>query len=322
MNQDSDQRDRVHVKLSIVVPCYDEQEVLPKSAARLIELLQRLEGLGKIDAGSNIYFVDDGSRDGTWQIIENLAARDRHVHGVKLSRNRGHQIALIAGLQAADGDAVVSIDADLQDDVSVIESMVDRFHEGYEVIYGVRGNREADTFLKKAAAESYYRLLRLMGVEVVFNHADYRLLSRRALRCLESYREVNLFLRGIMPLLGFRSTEVSYTRAQRFAGVTKYPLRKMLALALDGVTSFSAFPLRMITMIGLAVFAVSTAMGLWALWARLSGSAAVPGWASTVVPVYLLGGVQLLCTGIIGEYLSKIYMEVKQRPRYFIEKLV
>jgi polyisoprenyl-phosphate glycosyltransferase len=310
------------MELSIVVPCYNEEEVLPHTARRLVELLQRLESLGKIDSGSTIYFVDDGSRDSTWQIIENLAGEEQRVHGVKLSRNRGHQIALIAGLQAAGGDAVVSIDADLQDDVDVIEAMVDRYREGYEVVYGVRDNRDADSFLKRLTAQSYYTLLRLMGVDIVFNHADYRLLSRRALRCLESYREVNLFLRGIMPLLGFRSTEVAYTRVERFAGESKYSLRKMLALALDGVTSFSAFPLRMITMIGLVVFALSSAMGLWALWAHLFGVATVPGWTSTVVPVYLLGGVQLLCIGIIGEYLSKIYLEVKQRPRYFIEKLV
>jgi polyisoprenyl-phosphate glycosyltransferase len=306
--------------LSVVVPCFNEEDVLPETVRRLTALLDRLTAAGKIDAvESGVYFVDDGSRDATWRLIEQAHANDARMHGVKLSRNCGHQAAVLAGLQSSPGDAVISIDADLQDDVDAIEAMVDRHAAGDDIVYGVRKNRRADTWFKRSTAVGYYRLLEWMGVKIVFNHADYRLMSRRVVDCLEAHREVNLFLRGIIPTIGFRSSTVEYERAERFAGRSKYPLGRMLSLALNGVTSFSAFPLHLITLLGLSVFVISIALGVWALWVRLYGSY-FPGWASTVVPMYFLGGIQLLCIGVIGEYLSKIYMEVKARPRYFIEK--
>ena len=310
------------MQLSIVVPCYNEEEVLPETSRRLLELLDHLCHQGKIDRSSGIYFVDDGSRDRTWSLIEGLARTHEAVHGIKLSRNQGHQKALLAGLETAPGDALISIDADLQDDVSVMEAMVDRHHEGYDVVYGVRHRRDSDTAFKRWTAQTYYRVLHFLGVRIVYNHADYRLLSRRALESLKEFREVNLFLRGIIPLLGFRSTSVTYDRTRRFAGESKYPLRKMLTLAVDGVTSFSAVPLRLITILGVVIFLGSMLIALWALWVRLVGDSAVPGWASTVIPFYFLGGVQLFCIGVIGEYLGKVFEEVKGRPRYFIEEEV
>ena len=308
------------MRLAIVVPCYNEQEVLPEAASRLMGVLNRLAAKGRIAADSCIYFVDDGSKDSTWSIIAELAKRHPQVKGLKLSRNRGHQNALIAGLFHAQGDALVSIDADLQDDVDVIADMVEAYLSGCEVVYGVRGDRSSDSFFKRFTAEGYYRVLKTLGVDVVFNHADYRLLSRRAIEALREYREVNLFLRGVVPLLGFKSTTVSYARSERFAGESKYPLHKMLRLAAQGVTSFSATPLHLITWLGLAVCFLSFSLTLWVLGVRFFTDEAVPGWASTVVPIYFLGGVQLLCTGVIGEYLAKTYMEVKGRPRYIIEE--
>lgn len=308
--------------LAIVIPCYNEQDVLPETRARLSGLLERLAAAGKVAAGSRVWFVDDGSRDATWATIEAYAAADRRFAGIKLSRNRGHQNALLAGLFTAEGDAVVSIDADLQDDVEAIEAMVDRFAEGAEVVYGVRRRRDADTAFKRLTAAAFYRLLAALGAESVANHADYRLLSRRAVESLKQYREVNLYLRGIVPLLGFRSAVVPYDRAARFAGESKYPLRKMVRLALEAVTSFSVVPLRLVTLIGFAVFLGTMAVSLWALWVRLFSDAAVPGWTSVVLPMYFLGGVQILCIGIIGEYLGKLYAEAKARPRYLIEKVV
>lgn len=307
-------------QLSIVTPCYNEEAVLPETIRRFSALLDRLSAAGKIDPiKSGIYFVDDGSRDATWALIEQAGDRDARMHGVKLSRNCGHQAAVLAGLQSAPGDAIVSIDADLQDDVDAIEAMLDRFVAGDDIVYGVRNDRRSDSTFKRATAVGYYRLLAWMGVEVTFNHADYRLLSRRVVDCLHQFDEVNLFLRAIVPTLGFRSSTVEYRRAERFAGESKYPLGKMLKLAFDGISSFSAFPLHLITLTGMAIFAVSMFLGVWALWVRAFGHS-FPGWASTVVPMYFLGGVQLLCIGVIGEYLSKIYLEVKGRPRYFIEK--
>ncbi len=308
------------MKLSIVVPCYNEEEVLPETVKRLTELLDRLVEQGKIDAGSHVIFVDDGSRDRTWEQIETHAANQNYVRGVKLSRNRGHQNALLAGLFHADGDAVISVDADLQDDLEAIAQMVDAHLAGMDVVYGVRRRRDTDTFFKRLTAEGYYRLLARMGVEIVFNHADYRLLSRRAIDALREYGESNFFLRGIVPQLGFPSATVYYNRAERFAGESKYPLRKMLAFAWQGISSFSAAPLHLITSLGLLISLGSFGVSAWALWVKLFSEQAVPGWASTVVPIYLLGGVQLLCIGIIGEYLAKMYLETKQRPRYFIEK--
>ncbi len=307
--------------LTIVIPCYNEAEVLPETVRRLRSVLQDLESKEKITSNSKLVFVDDGSKDQTWALIERFADECSVVQGIKLSRNYGHQNALLAGLLVAQGDALVSVDADLQDDLGVIEQMLDAYHDGCDVVYGVRENREADSAFKRFTAESYYCLLAFMGVDVVFNHADYRLLSRRAVEALREYGEVNLFLRGIIPLLGFRSRSISYRRAERFAGESKYPMRKMLSLAFQGITSFSTFPLRLITVLGLIIFVISSLMGVWAIGIRLFSDLAVPGWASTVVPAYFLGGIQLLSIGIIGEYLAKIYMETKRRPRFHIEKL-
>ncbi len=307
------------IQLSIVVPCYNEEAVLPETIRRLDALLDDLVARGRITESSRAIFVDDGSRDRTWQIVQEASAQGGMIAGLKLSRNRGHQYAMLAGLLRAPGDAVISVDADLQDDLGAIEKMIDAHSKGADIVYGVRGRRTTDTRFKRMSAEGYYRLLAMMGVEVVFNHADYRLLSRRALDALKQYDESNLFLRAIIPQLGFPSAVVTYDRAERFAGESKYPLKKMLALAWQGVTSFSAMPLRMITTAGVLISLGSFAVVIWALWIRFFGQQAVPGWASTVVPLYFLGGVQLLCIGIIGEYLAKIYAETKRRPRYFIE---
>jgi len=308
--------------LSVVVPCYNEEQVLPETARRLGELLQSLINDDKISPNSHVYFVDDGSQDRTWSVIESLSESHPFVRGIKLSRNRGHQNALLAGLFSADGTVVVSVDADLQDDLSAIRNMLDAYADGNDIVFGVRKRRDVDTIFKKLTAEVYYRVLQVMGVEIVFNHADYRLMSRRAIQALEEFPEVNLFLRGIIPQLGFQNTVVFYDRAERFAGESKYPLKKMLALAWQGVTSFSAMPLRIITSIGTLVSLGSFAVTIWALWIRLFSPDAVPGWASTVLPIYFLGGIQLLCIGIIGEYLAKVYAETKRRPRYIIEKTI
>lgn len=283
-------------------------------------LLRGLINSSVVSADSEIVFVDDGSRDATWSIIEKAASEDRLVRGLKLSRNRGHQQAVLAGLLNAKGDATISVDADLQDDLNAIPEMIKAHVAGAEVVYGVRKQRTTDTFFKRFTAEGYYRLLGRLGVEIVFNHADYRLLGRKAIDALREYREVNLFLRGVIPQLGFMSAIVYYDRAERFAGESKYPLSKMLALAWQGVTSFSTMPLRLITGLGAAVSLMSVGISLWAIWLRLFTESSVPGWASTVVPLYLLGGVQLLCIGVIGEYLAKTYLETKRRPLFHIEK--
>lgn len=305
-------------RLGIVVPCYNEQAVLAETIHRLLATLDQLQQQGSIDADSGLYLIDDGSIDATWQLIREASTQDRRVHGIRLSRNFGHQHALLAGLLSAEGDALISIDADLQDDIAAIAAMVETWHAGYDVVYGVRDDRSSDTLFKRVSAEAYYRLLNLLGVKTLFNHADYRLLSRRAVVALSEFREVNLFLRGLVPLLGFRSTTVHYRRHARLAGASKYPLRRMLSLALDGITSFSGVPLRLITILGLVLFVVSGLLGLWALWVAFFTARAVPGWASTVVPMYFLGSVQLLGIGVIGEYLRKLYLEVKARPRYII----
>ena len=310
------------MNLSIVVPCYNEEEVLHETSRQLLALLVRLTEAGKIGLESRIYFVDDGSKDQTWSIIEELSEGHVPVHGIKLSRNRGHQNALLGGLFTAEGDALVSIDADLQDDVSVIEQMVDEHHAGFDVVYGVRKKRQTDTAFKRATAEGFYRLMQMMGVDVVFNHADYRLMSRRAIEHLKEYREVNLFLRAMVPLIGFRTTSVYYDRAERFAGESKYPLKKMLSFAWDGITSFSVMPLRFITTIGFLIFFASIVLSFWAVGVRLFTDDAVPGWTSTVLPIYLIGGIQLLSIGIVGEYIGKIYLETKGRPRFIIEKVI
>lgn len=308
--------------VAIIVPCFNEEEALPVTAAQLLGLCARLSGRKLIAEQSRVYFVDDGSRDATWTIIENLAASDCRVCGVKLSRNSGHQNAILSGMFQATGDAVITVDADLQDDVRVIENMIEAYLAGADIVYGVRAERTSDTWFKRVSAELYYRLLGGLGVTVVFNHADFRLLSSRAVQALKAYGEVNLFLRGIIPTLGFPSAKVSYVRAERIAGESKYPLRKMLALAVDGVTSFSVTPLRVITALGLLMFLISLALSIWVFWIRILTQRAVPGWASVTLPIYLLGGIQLLSVGVLGEYIGKIYMETKRRPRYFVEKLV
>ena len=308
------------VRLAIVVPCFNEEEVLPETNRRLLALLDRLQSQGLINGQSAVHYVDDGSKDGTWSLIESLAACDARAHGIKLSRNRGHQNALLAGLLSVEGDAVVSIDADLQDDVSVIEAMVQAFAAGSEVVYGVRDSRQSDSAFKRSTALMYYGLMRRLGVDLVHNHADFRLLGRRAVEALRQYGEVNMFLRGIVPLIGFRAATVRYDRAERFAGVSKYPLRKMLTFAVEGITSFSIVPLRLITLLGFLVSGLSFAMIVFIIYGTLVMRAVIPGWASSVVPIYFLGGIQVLSIGILGEYVAKIYLETKQRPRYVIEK--
>ena len=277
-----------------------------------------MRAAGQVARGSQIVFVDDGSRDGTWEMIEALARESENatVGGVKLSRNRGHQNAVLAGLFTVDADVVISVDADLQDDIVVMSDMLREYQRGAHVVYGARKDRTSDSLFKRATAQGFYWTLRALGVESVYNHADYRLMSRQAIAALKAFGEVNLFLRGIVPLLGFKSSVVHYTRAERFAGVSKYPLHKMLALALDGVTSFSVVPLRVITTIGFVVCLASCAMALWTLWVRLFTSHAVPGWTSTLLPIYFLGGIQILCIGILGEYLGKVYQETKGCSRW------
>ncbi|MBD9357049.1 glycosyltransferase [Methylomonas albis] len=312
----------MNTNLAIVVPCYNEEEVLPETNRRLLGLMATMQETGLISENSGIYYVDDGSRDRTWELISNYNAKSSSVHGIRLSRNRGHQNALLAGVFNAPGDVVVSIDADLQDDINVIKEMVDGFNEGNEIIYGVRSSRKSDTFFKRFTAQLYYRILKLMGVDLVYNHADYRLMSRRVIDCLKEYNEVNLFLRGIIPQLGFRTATVFYERSERYAGESKYPLSKMLALAADGITSFSVIPLHMITWLGFFVSLGSLAMVVWILIGKFALNSTIPGWASSVLPIYFIGGIQLLSTGILGEYLSKAYMETKRRPRYFIEEII
>ncbi|MFC1630864.1 glycosyltransferase family 2 protein [Pseudomonadota bacterium] len=309
-------------ELKIVVPCYNEEEVLPGTSKILQLILEGLIKKKKISNKSSIVFIDDGSSDGTWEIIESLSSDSKHINGIKLSCNRGHQNALLAGLLNVSGDVVVSIDADLQDDENSIEDMVDAYHQGYDVVYGVRGTRASDNPLKRITAELYYKMLKLMGVNVVYNHADYRLISRRVINALEEYQEVNVFLRGLIPSIGFSSTVITYERKERFAGESKYPFRKMLSLALNGVTSFTSFPLRLIAILGLLILSVTIMLSIWALWVSIYDESAVPGWASSVLPMYLLGGIQLFSIGVIGEYIGKIYMETKERPRFIIEKSI
>jgi glycosyltransferase involved in cell wall biosynthesis len=310
------------VILGIVVPCYNEEEVLPETASRLLALLADMVSANRIAAQSKIFFVDDGSTDRTWPIIEELSQQHSNIAGIKLARNCGHQHALLAGLYTAEGDALVSIDADLQDDISVIERMVEDFRGGAHIVYGVRRRRDSDSSWKRATAHAFYRMMNLLGAESIYNHADYRLMSRRAIEELKEFKEVNLFLRGIVPLIGFKSTIVYYDRTKRLAGESKYPFRRMAALALDAITSFSVVPLRLITLIGFVVFLLTILVSFWVLYVRFLTADAIPGWASTVLPIYFVSGIQILCIGIIGEYLGKIYTEVKERPRYIIEKLV
>ena len=306
--------------LYIVVPCYKEQEVLPETSRRLKEKVLALRAQGKISDKSRIMFVNDGSSDNTWPIIRQLHEQEPDLFsGVNLSRNRGHQNALLAGLLTAVNyaDMIISMDADLQDDINAVDAMVDHYHEGYEVVYGVRSKRDTDTFFKRFTAEGFYKVMKALGVDIVFNHADYRLMSRRAVEGLAQFGEVNLFLRGIVPQIGYKWTTVTYERAERFAGESKYPLKKMLAFAADGITSFSVKPIRMVFSLGVVVFLVSLVMLLYALVAKLTGHTSA-GWTSLMGSIWLIGGIQLLSLGVVGEYVGKIYKEAKHRPRFII----
>jgi glycosyltransferase involved in cell wall biosynthesis len=309
--------------LYIVVPCYNEEEVLPETARRLGDKLRALISAGKISPQSRVLFVNDGSKDRTWEVIQALHRENGLFCGADLSRNRGHQNALLAGLMTARerADMVVSMDADLQDDVDAVDAMVDKYLDGVDIVYGVRSSRKTDTFFKRTTAEAFYRMMDLLGAETVFNHADYRLMSKRALDGLAQFTEVNLFLRGIVPMIGYRTDTVEYERGERFAGESKYPLKKMLGFALEGVTSLSVKPLRMITGLGFLVFFVSLAMIVYNVVRWATGNT-VTGWASLACSVWLIGGLILLALGIIGEYVGKLYMESKGRPRFLIREVL
>ena len=309
--------------LYLVIPCYNEEAVLHETAKQLLAKMNSMFDRGMISRESKIMFVNDGSRDKTWEIIRELHESNPIYSGVKLSRNKGHQNALLAGLMTAKekADMAISLDADLQDDVDVIDKMVEKYYEGNDVVYGVRSARDTDTFFKKFTAEGFYKIMQAMGVEIVFNHADYRLMSKRALEGLSEFREVNLFLRGIVPLIGYKSDIVTYERHERFAGESKYPLKKMLAFATDGITSFSIKPIRMITTCGFLIFAISLIMLIYFLVVHFMGRT-VHGWTSTIVSIWAIGGLQLLAIGIVGEYIGKIYLETKARPKYIIETVL
>lgn len=311
----------MNTKLYLVVPCYNEEKVLPITSALFLKKINHLIAKEKISDDSRILFVNDGSRDATWEIIKRLSQEDSHYVGISQSRNRGHQNAVLAGLMEAKdvADITISIDCDGQDDINAIEDMVDAYHDGSEIVYGVRSKRETDTFFKRFTAESFYKLLSKMGVESVYNHADYRLISARVLKEFAKFEEVNLFLRGMIPLVGFKSTSVYYERTERMAGESHYPLSKMINLAVDGITSLSIKPLRLISGLGFFVSFLSFAGVLWAVMTQLLGHT-VAGWASMVCVVCFVGGVQLICLGVVGEYIGKIYMEVKARPRYIISE--
>jgi glycosyltransferase involved in cell wall biosynthesis len=310
--------------LAIIIPCYNEQEVLPETAERLSGVLQGLISGKIIDKKSTLLFVDDGSSDNTWGLIEEFHSENPLVFsGIKLSGNRGHQNALLSGLLAVKDhvDAAVSIDADLQDDIDVIGKMMEKYRAGYEIVYGVRSNRKTDSFLKRSTAQSFYRFMRFLGVDVVYNHADFRLMGRNALEALAEYGEVNLFLRGIIPLLGFKTGIEYYTRSERMAGISKYPFRKMLQFAIEGITSFSIKPLRLITLLGVLLFAVSIAMIVYFFVRYFSGHT-ISGWASIACSMWGIGGLILFSIGIVGEYIGKIYLEAKRRPRYHVEQFL
>ena len=307
--------------LYIVIPCYNEEAVLPLTSGMFLKKIKDLAAAGKISDKSRILFVNDGSKDKTWDIIRSLAEADEHYRGVCLSRNRGHQNALLAGLMTAKdlADVTISIDCDGQDDINAMDAMIDEYLAGMDVVYGVRSKRETDTWFKRTTAEGFYKVMKALGADVVFNHADYRLLSKRALEGLAEFREVNLFLRGLVPLVGYRCSSVYYERAERIAGESHYPLKKMLAFAFDGITSLSVKPIRMITGFGVLVSCISFIGVIWAIVAAMLGHT-VAGWASTICIVCFMGGIQLLCLGVIGEYIGKIYMETKARPRFIISE--
>lgn len=310
-------------KLYMVIPCYNEQEVLPETSKRLKEKLSTLVKAGKIDPESRIIFVNDGSKDRTWEIIRRLHEEDPVFGGVNLSRNRGHQNALLAGLMTVKdhADMAISMDADLQDDINAIDEMVEKYLNGTDIVYGVRSSRAKDTFFKKATAEGFYKLMNIMGVNTVFNHADYRLMSKRALEGLAEFREVNLFLRGIVPMIGYSTDVVYYERGERFAGESKYPLGKMLSFAIEGITSLSTKPIRMITFLGFFIFLVSIGILIYSLVRHFMG-ATIVGWTTLMVSVWAIGGLILLSLGVVGEYIGKIYLETKARPRFLIEEFL
>ncbi|ALV21568.1 MULTISPECIES: glycosyltransferase family 2 protein [Carnobacterium] len=309
--------------LYMVIPCYNEKEVLNETATRLKKIYSKLIKSNKIHKKSKIVFVNDGSKDTTWEIIKELHENDDVFSGINLSRNKGHQNALLAGLLTVKdySDMVISMDADLQDDINAIEKMVDKYLEGYDIVYGVRSKRETDTFFKRFTAESYYKILNFIGGEVIYNHADYRLMSKQTIEELAKYKEVNLFLRGVVPMLGFSSTTVSYERNERLAGESKYPLKKMLSFALEGITSLSIKPIRIISGLGVLIFAVSILMLIYIIVRHQMGDT-VTGWASVAVSVWAIGGLMLLSIGIVGEYIGKIYLETKQRPKFSIKEFI
>lgn len=310
-------------KLYLAIPCYNEEEVLRDSAEKLLNKYNDMMTEGKITSDSRIVFIDDGSKDKTWSIIEKLHNENSIFQGIKLSRNRGHQNALLCGLMTLKdkADAVISIDADLQDDINTFDEMVAKYEEGCDVVYGVRSKRATDTFFKRFTAEAFYKILNKMGAKVIFNHADFRLMSKRALQAFSLYKETNIFLRGMVPLVGYKSDVVTYERFERLAGESKYPLKKMLALAWEGITSLSIQPIRMITWLGAIIFAISIIMIIYSLISFFIGTA-VSGWASTLCSIWALGGLQLLAIGIIGEYIGKIYLETKNRPRFIVEEFL
>lgn len=307
-------------KLYLAIPCYNEEEVLTDSAQKLLKKYDDLYTAGKITADSRIIFIDDGSKDSTWEIIERLHGEDKRFGGIKMSRNRGHQNALMGGLMTLrdKADAVISLDADLQDDIDAIDLMIEQYENGFDVVYGVRSSREKDSFFKRFTAEGYYKVLDKMGAKIVFNHADFRLMSQKALNAFSEFHEVNIFLRGLVPMVGYKSTIVEYERKERLAGESKYPLKKMLALAWEGITSLSVKPLRFITAMGIIAFMVSIVMLIYFLVRFFTGHTIV-GWASLAVSIWALGGLQLLSMGILGEYLGKIYLEAKHRPRFIVD---
>lgn len=307
--------------LYIVIPCYNEEEVLEETTKRLTAKLNELIKNKLISKESKVMYIDDGSKDKTWDIIKKINYENKLFVGLRLSRNRGHQNALLAGLMTAKkyADIVISMDADLQDDINAIDKFVNEYYAGSDIVYGVRSARKKDTFFKRTTAENFYKFMKLMGVDIVFNHADYRLMSKRVLDALENFEEVNLFLRGIVPLIGFKSNIVMYERNERYAGKSKYPLKKMLSFAFDGITSFSVKPIRMILILGIVMFFISIIIMIYSLIVHLLGNT-VEGWTFTVISIWMIAGVQMLSLGVVGEYIGKIYSEVKRRPRYIISE--
>jgi len=311
------------MKLYIVVPCYNEEAVLPISSAAFKDKLSGMIDAGTVDADSKIVFVDDGSKDKTWEMIEQLHENDEIFRGIKLSRNRGHQNALLAGLMTVkdECDAVITIDADLQDDIEVFDQMVEKCASGADIVYGVRSSRESDTFFKRTTAQGFYKFMSMMGAETVYNHADFRLMSRRAIEGLAEFSEVNLFLRGIVPMVGYPTAVVEYSRSPRAAGESKYPLKKMISFATEGITSLSIKPLRLISVIGTLIFSVSILILIYCLIRHFTGHT-ITGWTSLSISIWAIGGIQLLSVGILGEYIGKVYLETKARPRYIVEKYI